>query len=178
MKIIKTKFKGLLLIEQIKNNDMRGYFKELGRNDFFNNNLHKTINFCQNNIVYSKKMVLRGLHFQKKPYSQAKYISVIKGEILDVVVDIRKKSKTYSKYFSVKLSEANNLSIFIPDGFAHGYLTLSDEAYVSYSVDKYYNPESESGISYKDKFIDIDWGFDDKNFIISAKDKKLNSFDW
>ena len=123
-------------------------------------------------------MVLRGLHFQNPPYSQAKLISVFKGQIFDVAVDLRKDSITYGKYFSMKISESTNCSLFIPKGFAHGYLTLSDEALINYKVDNIYNKDSENGIKYNDMALNIDWGDNYSNFIISKKDKNFMNYKW
>ena len=121
---------------------------------------------------------MRGLHFQKEPFAQSKLISVAHGEILDIAVDIRKNSKTYGKYFSRILSARNNESIFIPRGFAHGYLTLTKNAIINYEVDNYYKPEMEDGISYKDDFLNIDWGINESKIIISEKDNNLKYFEW
>ena len=122
--------------------------------------------------------MLRGLHFQKEPYSQSKLVSVSFGKILDVVVDIRKDSDNYGKYFSCVLSSQNHESLFIPRGFAHGYLTLSDSAIINYQVDNYYNPEAEDGIPYNDEFLNIDWGIQMSKIIISEKDKNIKPFIW
>lgn len=151
---------------------------EVFRNDLFSKNLKSPINFCQDNLVYSKKNVLRGLHFQKEPYSQSKFVYVSFGEILDVVVDMRKHSPTYANNFSIMLSSENNKSILIPKGFAHGYLTLSEKAVVNYKVDNYYNEEYDSGFKYNDPFLNIDWKISPKDIIISEKDNKLEYFNW
>ena len=137
-----------------------------------------TNSFCQENRVFSNYMVLRGLHFQDEPFSQSKFITVVSGKILDVVVDIREDSETYGKYFSIELSSNNNKILFIPKGFAHGYLTLSDSAIVDYKVDNYYNINSEKGISFNDPFLNINWGYDSNKFIISEKDKNFLEFKW
>tara|TARA_B100001564_G_C20201152_1_gene472845 strand:+ start:102 stop:473 length:372 start_codon:yes stop_codon:yes gene_type:complete len=123
-------------------------------------------------------MVLRGMHFQVEPFSQSKLISVTKGKILDISVDIRPNSKTYGQYFSHILSENSHESIFIPKGFAHGYLTLSDIANISYKVDNYYNRNAERGISFRDKFLKIDWGHENNLFKISKKDLKYIDYEW
>jgi len=136
------------------------------------------VNFCQLNIVKSRKMVFRGLHFQKPPHEQSKLVSVLKGKILDIAVDIRPKSKTYGKYFSIEISDDDNKSLFIPKGFAHGYLTLTDDVIISYSVDQYYNKKSEDGISFKDKKLNIEFGFDKNQLVLSNKDLKLKDFNW
>lgn len=178
MKLKKTDFKDLLIISHHKYPDNRGYFKELFRKNDLEDALGYKINFCQENLVKSYYGVLRGLHFQKEPSAQSKLVSVLHGEILDIAVDIRKSSKTYGKYFSYSLSSENNESLFIPAGFAHGYLTLTDYAVVSYKVDNYFNPLLESGIPYNDKFLAINWGFDKFDFIISEKDMNHDPFVW
>lgn len=163
----------------IENNpyfDNRGSFKEILRKNFLQDFIN--FEFCQFNQVISKKNVLRGLHFQKMPYAQSKLIFVSSGKILDVVVDIRKNSKTYKQYFSKIISEKNNYAVFIPKGFAHGYLSLEDNTIVNYLVDEYYNPKNESGIIYNDKTINIDWGINNKKIIISKKDQDYKDYKW
>ena len=178
MKLRRTDFKDLILISHDKYSDKRGYFKEIFRKNELEDILGYKINFCQENLAKSSYMVLRGLHFQKEPESQSKLISVSEGKILDIAVDIRKNSKTYGKYFSYILSSENNESLFIPAGFAHGYLTLSDYAVLSYKVDNYFNPLMESGIPYNDKFLAIDWGVNELDIIISEKDLNQDPFIW
>ncbi len=178
MKFIKTEFRGLFIIEPKLNIDDRGLFVESFRNDIFEENLGYSINFCQHNMVSSNYLVLRGLHFQEDPHSQSKLISVSNGKILDVVVDIRKDSFTYGKYFSIELGSDNRKSLYIPKGFAHGYLTLSEKATINYSVDNYYDSDSERGISYDDAFLNINWGVEKNNLIISSKDKNFSEYKW
>lgn len=178
MKIEKTVFKDLLIINHDVYHDSRGLFKEVFRNNIIKENLSYKVNFCQYNYVKSSFMVLRGLHYQKGSYAQSKLISVTAGKILDIAVDIRENSKTYGKYFSYVLSSESNKSIFVPKGFAHGYLTLSETANVNYKVDSYYNKNSEGGISFKDKYLKIDWGVDENELIISDKDKELTDYKW
>ena len=178
MKIISTKFSGLKIIQSKNYRDNRGLFKEVFRKDILEENLGYKINFCQDNNVKSSYMVLRGLHYQDEPYAQSKLVSVTQGKILDIAVDIRENSKTYGKYFSYALSSESNKSIFVPKGFAHGYLTLSENADVNYKVDNYYNKNSEKGISFKDKYLNIEWEVDENKLIISDKDKKLTDFTW
>ena len=178
LNIVKTDFKDLLIINHEIYYDERGSFKEVFRKNVIEENLGYRINFCQDNNVKSSYMVLRGLHYQEEPYAQSKLISVYKGKILDIAVDIRKNSKTYGKYFSYVLSSESNKSIFIPKGFAHGYLTLSENADVNYKVDNYYNKNSEQGISFKDKYLNIKWGVDENKLVISDKDKELTDFKW
>ena len=164
--IKKTKFKNLIIYKNQIYRDKRGYFKELLKEK----KLKKRFPFLV--MSFSKKNVIRGLHLQKKN-SQGKFISVIKGKIFDVVVDLRKNSKTYGKYLSTILSEKNSKSIFIPPGFAHGFCTLSRENYVVYSCTKYRDEKSEIGIKFNDKDLKIKWPI--KKPIISAKDKNTLS---
>ena len=160
--IKKSKFKDLIIINNTTFKDKRGYFKELLKEK----KLKKRFPFLV--MSFSKKNVIRGLHLQKKN-SQGKFISVIKGKIFDVVVDLRKNSKTYGKYLSTILSEKNSKSIFIPPGFAHGFCSLSKENYVVYSCTKYRDEKSEIGIKFNDKDLRINWPT--KKPIISDKDK-------
>ena len=160
--IKKTKFKDLLLINNLSFKDNRGYFKELLKEK----DLKRKFPFLV--MSFSKKNVIRGLHLQKKN-SQGKFISVIKGKIFDVVVDLRKNSKTYGKHLYTILSEQNSKSIFVPPGFAHGFCALSKENYIVYSCTKYRDEKSEIGIKFNDKDLKIKWPI--KKPIISAKDK-------
>jgi len=162
MKVKKTKFKDLVIISNTSFKDKRGYFKELLKEK----KLKKKFPFLV--MSFSKKNVIRGLHLQKRN-SQGKFISVIKGKIFDVVVDLRKNSKTYGKYLSTILSEKNSKSIFVPPGFAHGFCALSKENYVVYSCTKYRDEKSEIGIKFNDKDLKIIWPI--KRPIISDKDK-------
>ena len=161
--ILKTKFDDLILIKQEKLIDTRGYFQEL----IVEKDLKKRFPFQV--MSFSKKNVIRGLHIQTKN-PQGKFITVIKGKIFDVAVDLRKKSKTYRKYFSKILSEKNSLSIYIPPGFAHGFCALDKENFVVYSCTQYRNAKSETGIKYDDKDLNIKWPI--KKPILSLKDKK------
>ena len=168
MKIKKTKFKDLFIVQNTRYRDNRGCFKELVKEKL----LKKKFPFLV--MSYSKKNVIRGLHLQLvKP--QGKFISVIKGKIFDVVVDLRKKSKTYGKYFSIILSEKNNKSLFIPGGFAHGFCSLSKENYIIYNCTQYRAKQSEIGIMWNDKKININWPC--KRPIISKKDTRNFSFE-
>ena len=167
MKILKTKFKDLLIIESQKYLDKRGEFREI----LVEKNIK--IKFPFNVISKSKKNVIRGLHQQvKKP--QGKFISVIKGEILDVALDLRKKSKTFGKHYKILLSEKNCKSIYIPEGFAHGFSCLGNENIVIYSCTNYRNASGEKGILWNDETLDIDWKI--KKPIISKKDKNNPKF--
>jgi dTDP-4-dehydrorhamnose 3,5-epimerase len=156
--------------------DERGYFYESFKKDEFEAFLGKKIDFCQDNEAKSSASVLRGLHYQLPPFAQSKLVRVIKGRVLDVVVDIRKKSPTYGQHVVIELSEKNKLQLFIPKGFAHGYVSLEDETIFTYKVDNYYNKETERGILYNDPSLNIDWGESKSSFIISEKDKKQPSF--
>jgi len=160
--IIKTKFKGVYLVKNKAFHDKRGYFKELIRENIINKK------FPFHVMSYSRKNVLRGLHLQAKN-SQAKFVTVVKGKIFDVAVDLRKKSKTYKKVFLSILSEKNSKSVFIPAGFAHGFLALNKENFIVYSCSHYRNEKSELTIRYNDKDLKIKWPR--KRFILSEKDK-------
>ena len=161
--LIKTKFDGLILVKNKKFNDLRGYFKEL----IVEKKLK--VKFPFQVMSFSKKNIIRGLHIQTKN-PQGKFVTVIKGKIFDVTVDLRKKSKTYGKYFSKILSDKNSLSIYIPPGFAHGFCTLDKENFVVYSCTQYRNAKSEIGIKYNDQDLNIKWPI--KKPILSLKDKK------
>ena len=178
MKFINANIPDLIICEPKILHDDRGFFTESFRKDLFENYLGKKINFCQENISESKYGVLRGLHFQIEPYPQSKLVSVLSGKILDVVVDIRTKSKYYGKSFSIELNENDNKQLFVPKGFAHGFLVLSKIARVSYKVDNYYNPESERGINFNDSSLRINWKIGISSIILNDKDTKypeLNS---
>ena len=167
MKIIKTKFKDLLIFESKNFYDKRGHFRELSYQKLIKQKLIFTV------VSKSKKNVLRGLHFQRKK-PQGKYLSVLKGEIFDVVLDCRPKSKTFGKHFKILLSDKNNKSIFIPPGFAHGFLCLKKENIVVYSCTNYRDKQSEAGIQWNDPGLKIKWPI--KKPILSLKDKKNSLF--
>jgi dTDP-4-dehydrorhamnose 3,5-epimerase len=171
MKINKTFIEGLLIIEPQLFKDERGFFYE----SYNKNNLDINIVFVQDNESKSYKGVIRGLHFQTPPFEQTKLVRCVSGNILDVAVDLRTNSKTYGKSFSIELSSENNKQLFVPKGFAHGFQVLSEIAIVSYKVDNYYNPKSDSGIIWNDKDLSIVWNLDIKP-ILSVKDLKLISF--
>ena len=168
MKIVNTKFQGLKIIKGINYYDSRGYFRETFKNSFFQNK--KFIFWC---LSKSKKNVIRGLHHQKK-FSQDKFVSVVKGKIFDVVVDLRKKSKTYGKKYSIILSESNSTSLFVPAGFAHGFCALANENLVFYGCTNYRSKNNEVGILWDDSELKIKWPI--KNPIVSQKDRKLRTF--
>ena len=151
MQIKKTKFKGLKIVTNKVYKDSRGYFKE-----DFKQTLFKGSKFIFSCTSRSKKNVLRGLHMQTKK-KQGKFVSVLKGAILDVAVDLRKNSKTFGKYFKIELSEKNGKSIFIPPGFAHGFVVMSEKAVFSYKVDSYYYPQSENSLIWDDRNLNINW---------------------
>ena len=167
MIIKKTKFKDLFIVKQRNNKDKRGNLRET-----FNNKILKK-NFVFNYCTTSKKNVLRGFHFQSKN-KQSKYVNVLKGKILDVVIDLRRSSKTFGKSFKIVLSKENALGLFIPKGFAHAYLSLEKDNIIYYQLDNYYNPKFECGIIYNDPIVKIKWP--KGKFIVSKKDKKLLTF--
>ena len=170
MKYIETCIPDVWLIEPKVFNDTRGYFMEAYKKDEFEQTIG-VINFIQDNESCSTRGVLRGLHYQIPPYSQAKLVRVVKGHVLDVAVDIRPKSPTFGKHVIVELSEQNKLQFFIPRGFAHGFLVLSEEAIFSYKVDNFYAPAYERGIYFNDPEIGIKWGINPSELILSEKDK-------
>lgn len=174
MKIITTPIKDLLIIEPRIFKDERGCFfesynkKTLTSLGFFSE-------FLQDNVSISTKGVLRGLHFQHPPFAQGKLVQVLKGAVLDIAVDLRKNSPTYGQHFSIELNSKNNLLFFIPEGFAHGFLTLEDDTIFSYKCTNIYNKDSEDGLMWNDKRLAINWG--NKNPILSEKDEEYDSFD-
>lgn len=166
-----TAIKGVYIIEPRVFNDARGYFMEAWKKAEFEEHVGKT-EFIQDNESKSSRGVLRGLHFQKGAYSQAKLVRVIKGRVLDVAVDIRRSSPTFGKHIMVELSEENKCQFFIPRGFAHGFLVLSDEAIFTYKVDNVYAPQAESGIRWNDPELAIEWPLEGLEVITSEKDMK------
>lgn len=166
---------GLVVIEPTIYKDDRGYFLETWNQSEYEKMLNEKFNFVQENQSYSVKGVVRGLHFQKPPYAQAKLVRVSKGVVLDVAVDIRKGSPTYGKWYGVILSDKSHKQFLIPRGFAHGFSVLSDDAVFQYKCDNVYNKESEGGINLNDPTLSIDWEVD--NPIISDKDKAWGSFE-
>ena len=171
MKVITTPIKDLLVIEPTLFKDNRGYFFESFNEKKFNEETGMSVHFVQENQAYSAFGVLRGLHYQLNPHAQAKLVSVIKGKVLDVAVDVRKNSATFGQHFSIELSAENKMQLFVPRGFAHGYVVLSDIAEFFYKCDNYYNKESEVGIAFNDPALKIDWQIDVATAIISDKDK-------
>lgn len=175
MKVIRTRIKGLVSIEPSVFGDNRGYFMESFSAKWFEEHVCNT-QFVQDNESKSTKGVLRGLHFQNPPYAQAKLVRVIEGEVLDVAVDLRKGSPTYGQYEKMVLTGENKKQFFIPRGFAHGFLVLSESALFNYKVDNYYAPSHDSGISWNDETLNIDWGLDENMIQLSEKDKIQQKF--
>ena len=175
MRIIKTKIKDLIILEPEIFGDSRGYFIESYNQKKFEDIVGKVL-FVQDNESKSTKGVLRGLHFQKPPFDQAKLVRCIAGKVLDVAVDLRKRSKTYGQHIVVELSSENKRQLFVPSGFAHGFLVLSDNAIFSYKVDNVYAPDYDSGIRWNDSKLNIKWGVDDSDILVSDKDSNLPFF--
>ena len=175
MNYIQTEIDGVWVIEPKVFADARGYFMEAFKEEGFNSHIGK-VHFVQDNESKSSFGVLRGLHYQKGAYSQAKLVRVIKGKVLDVAVDLRKSSPTFGKYVSIELSEDNKRQFFIPRGFAHGFLVLSDEAIFTYKVDNAYAPQAEASIRYNDETIGIDWPVVTEQLVLSEKDGRGVSF--
>jgi len=177
MTVIETKLKGCYIIEPTIFKDKRGYFFESFNEQKFNKILKLDVRFIQDNESFSSKGVLRGLHYQTGEFAQAKLVRVVKGKVLDIAVDIRKESSTFGQYISIELTEENKKQIFVPRGFAHGFVVLSDTAILSYKCDNFYNKESEEGIIYNDNTLNIDWKLPAESLIISEKDVDLPSFE-
>lgn len=172
MKFTRTEIPDIVIIEPDIFEDERGYFFESFRQDQFEREIGK-INFIQENESFSQYGVLRGLHYQIPPYEQSKLVRVVLGRVQDIAVDLRKESPTFGLHFSIELSAENRTQLFIPKGFAHGYLTLSQSAIFHYKVDEYYNRLSESGIIYNDPKININWQLKYESILLSHKDMKL-----
>src|SRR5574344_2699040 len=173
----KTGIEGVYVIQPRVLEDARGYFMEAWKEAEFNKQVGP-VDFIQDNESRSSYGVLRGLHYQKGEFSQAKLVRVIKGKVLDVAVDLRRNSPTFGKHVMVELSEENHRQFFIPRGFAHGFLVLSDEAVFTYKVDNHYAPQSEASIKWNDKTVGVEWPIDAKDVLTSEKDlKKAFSFE-
>ena len=170
-----TTIQDLVIINPAVFHDDRGYFFEAYNKSKFSD-LGITIDFVQDNQSFSKKGTLRGLHYQNPPFAQTKLVRVLQGEIVDVAVDLRKDSPTYGKHFSVLLSAENKKQLLVPQGFAHGFSVISETAVVLYKCDQYYNKQSEGGIRFDDAQLNIDWGMDLKDAIVSDKDLILPDF--
>lgn len=177
MKVKETPLPGCYIIEPTVFEDSRGYFFESYNQSRFEEAIGKKVDFVQDNQSFSTRGVLRGLHAQKGEHAQAKLVRVLRGEVLDVAVDGRPDSPTFGQSFSILLSHSNRLQLYIPRGFYHGFVVLSEEAEFFYKCDNIYNKESESGILYKDKSLDIDWVLSPAELILSEKDRQLPSFE-
>lgn len=179
MNVIKTDIEGVVIIEPRVFNDARGYFFESYSKREFDKKV-RPVDFVQDNESCSTKGVMRGLHFQRPPFTQSKLVRCVKGAVLDIAVDIRKGSPTYGKYVAVELTEDNHRQFFVPRGFAHGFAVLSDVAVFQYKCDNFYHPEADGGISIQDESLGIDWHIDPAQAILSDKDLKhplLKDFD-
>lgn len=175
MKVIETPLSGLILLAPDVYEDDRGYFFESFRASIFES-MGMMRPFIQDNQAYSVRGTLRGLHFQTGTYAQSKLVRVPQGEVLDVAVDLRPGSATMGEHYTVRLSSTNHLQLFVPAGFAHGYLVLSDDAVFTYKCDNYYAPGTENGIRYDDPTLNINWGLATEELLISPKDRVLGSF--
>lgn len=171
MNYIETSIKGVWVIEPKVFADKRGYFFESWKKEEFESHIGK-VDFVQDNESRSSYGVLRGLHYQKGEFSQAKLVRVIKGKVLDVAVDLRKSSPTFGKYVAVELSEDNKRQFFIPRGFAHGFVVLSDDAIFTYKVDNVYAPQAEAGIKWNDETVNVEWPVPAADVVVSDKDDK------
>ena len=179
MEVIKTAIDGVVIIEPKLFGDARGYFFESFSQREFEEKVRK-INFVQDNESMSSYGVMRGLHFQRPPFTQSKLVRCVKGKVLDVAVDIRKSSPTYGQHVAVELSEENHRQFFVPRGFAHGFAVLSDTAVFQYKCDEFYHPEADGGISIKDESLGINWRIPLEKALLSEKDTKhtlLKDFD-
>jgi len=175
MKVTETHLEGCFIIEPNVFGDSRGNFFESFNEQRFKELTELNVRFVQDNQSISQRGVLRGLHFQKGIHAQAKLVRVIKGKVLDVVVDVRSESKTYGQTFSIELSDRNNKQLFVPRGFAHGFSVLENDTIFAYKCDNYYNKESESGIIFNDLDLNIDWHLNLNEIMLSDKDKELKS---
>lgn len=176
MKITETKLKGCFILEPTKFGDNRGYFMESFNAKTFNKLTGSETIFVQDNQSFSTKGVLRGLHAQAGEYAQAKLVRVLQGKVLDVAVDVRSESQTFGQHVAVELSEENNLQLFVPRGFLHGFVVLSETATFFYKCDNYYNKESECGVHPLDKDLNVDWKLPLEELILSEKDKDAPAF--
>ncbi len=177
MLITPTALPEVLLIEPKKFEDQRGWFMETFRKDFLEEAVGHSINFCQDNLVKSYYGAIRGLHYQMPPFAQSKLVSVLKGSVLDIVVDIRKGSPHFGKHISVELSSEDQKQLFIPRGFAHGYACVSETALLAYKVDSFYNKAAEASIAFDDPELNIDWQIPLEKQFLSTKDREHPTFD-
>ena len=171
MNFIRTNIPDVIIIEPTVHGDDRGYFVETFRADKLEEFLGFKINFCQDNESKSSRGVLRGLHYQLPPHAQSKLVRVIQGRVLDVAVDIRKNSPTFGQHVAVELSADNKKQMFVPRGFAHGFVVLEDDTIFAYKVDNYYSPQCDRGIAFDDAALNIDWILNKEELNLSAKDK-------
>lgn len=176
MEVIKTAIEGVFIIEPRVFGDARGYFFESFNAREFAEKTGVHVNFVQDNESMSHYGVLRGLHFQQPPYTQAKLVRVVKGSVLDVAVDIRKNSPTYGQYVSIELTGENHLQFFVPKGFAHGFSVLSDEVIFQYKCDEFYAPQSEGALAWDDPDLAIDWRLPADKVLLSEKDRHHPNF--
>ena len=172
MQLTRTKIEDVVIIEPKVFGDDRGYFVETFRADKLEAFLGFKVNFCQDNESKSSKGVIRGLHYQLSPAAQTKLVRVIQGRVLDVAVDIRKGRPTFGEYVAVELSAENKKQLFVPRGFAHGFVVLEDDTVFAYKVDNYYSPENDRGVAFNDPAIGIDWQIDLAELSLSDKDTK------
>ncbi|QOG11509.1 dTDP-4-dehydrorhamnose 3,5-epimerase [Arcobacter sp. FWKO B] len=172
MTFTRTQIPDVVIIEPTIHGDNRGYFVETFRQDKLEKFLGYNINFCQDNESKSSYGVLRGLHYQLPPFAQTKLVRVIQGRVLDIAVDIRKNSPTFGQHIAVELSSENKRQLFIPRGFAHGFVVLDDDTIFAYKVDNYYSPECDRGIAFDDQDISIDWKVPYDKLKLSQKDTK------
>ena len=177
MELQTTPLKDCFILKPNVFRDERGLFYETYNQKVFEKTTGLKVDFVQDNQSISSKGVLRGLHFQKGKMAQAKLVRVVKGKVLDIVVDIRKHSETFGKSFSIILDDVEHLQLFVPRGFAHGFVTLSKQSIFSYKCDNFYDKASESGIIYNDATLALDWHLPKEEFIISAKDLELPGFE-
>jgi dTDP-4-dehydrorhamnose 3,5-epimerase len=175
LKLTPQSIEGVILIEPTMHSDDRGYFIETFRQDLLEEAIGYRVNFVQDNESKSTKGVLRGLHYQSLPYTQAKLVRVIEGSVLDVAVDIRKSSPTFGQHVSLELTGQNKHQLFVPHGFAHGFVVLSDSATLTYKVDKYYAPEHDRGIAFDDDQLKINWQLSVDELQLSDKDRDYPS---
>lgn len=172
MRFIKTDIEGVTIVESIRFEDERGWFSESFSQREFSENVCDTA-FVQDNEAWSRRGVVRGLHYQMPPYAQAKLVRAVRGTIIDVAVDIRRGSPTFGKHVAVELSSENGRQLFIPRGFAHGYSVMGEEALIAYKCDAFWAPEAEGGIRFDDPQLRIDWRLDPREMIVSARDREL-----
>jgi dTDP-4-dehydrorhamnose 3,5-epimerase len=176
MNFIRTEIPDVIIVEPVVHGDERGYFVETFRQDKLEEFLGFKVDFCQDNESKSSRGVLRGLHYQLHPAAQTKLVRVIQGRVLDVAVDIRKGSPTFGKHITVELNGENKRQLFVPRGFAHGFVVLEDETVFAYKVDNYYSPENDRGMAFDDESLNIDWGISASELKLSDKDTKQPSF--